>query len=217
MAKFPVDIQPFRDMIDGMRSDLIKKRYNTFDELYKYCYRVAGTVGLMTTPVMGVDPAYTGSVEAVYKAALSLGVANQMTNILRDVGEDARRGRIYLPLDELARFGISEADVLGGLAEAGRVDARWRDFMAFQVARARDYFALAEGGVDNLQEDARWPVWSALIIYRQILDSIEENGYDNFTVRAYVPKWKKFAYLPVAYLRARFPPKAGTPAGASAA
>ena len=102
VAKFPVDVQPFRDMIDGMRTDLVKQRYATFGELYKYCYRVAGTVGLMTTPVMGVDPAYTGSVEAVYKAALSLGVANQLTNILRDVGEvrqleaaggQARKGR----------------------------------------------------------------------------------------------------------------------------
>lgn len=85
--------------------DLYKPRYATFDELYEYCYRVAGTVGLMTTPVMGIDPSYKGDLSVVYKAALALGTANQLTNILRDVGEDAfERNRIYLPLT--VRVGI---------------------------------------------------------------------------------------------------------------
>ena len=90
VSKFPVDIQPFRDMVDGMRMDLVKPRYETFDELYEYCYRVAGTVGLMSMPIMGLDENYRGDLQSVYKAALSLGLANQLTNILRDVGEDAR-------------------------------------------------------------------------------------------------------------------------------
>jgi len=112
LTKFPVDIQPFRDMIGGMRMDLYKNRYENYDELYEYCYRVAGTVALMSTPIMGVDPSYKGPLEPVYKAALALGTANQLTNILRDVGEDAEtRSRVYLPLDELDQFGISENEV----------------------------------------------------------------------------------------------------------
>ncbi|KAK9825148.1 hypothetical protein WJX81_005245 [Elliptochloris bilobata] len=205
ISRFPVDIQPFRDMIDGMRMDLVKPRYDTFDELYEYCYKVAGTVGLMTTPVMGIDPTFKGPVEAVHRAALALGTANQLTNILRDVGEDAvQRNRIYVPREELAAFGISEAEVLTGMfsSTSGKIDDRWQRFMKFQIARTRGYFADAEGGIDHLDADARWPVWSALILYRQILDSIERNGYNNFTQRAYVPKWRKFASLPLAYARA---------------
>lgn len=209
VAEFPIDIQPFRDMVDGMRSDLVKSRYENYEELYEYCYRVAGAVGLMTVPVMGVDPSYKGPLEKVYRAALALGTANQLTNILRDVGEDAAtRDRIYVPLDELDAFGIRESEVLRtGLhaPSTGKMDDRWQRFMAFQISRARQCFADAEAGVDLLDAKARWPVWSALILYRQILDAVEKNGYDNFTRRAYVPKWRKMASLPVALLRAMAP------------
>lgn len=208
LTKFPVDIQPFRDMIGGMRMDLYKNRYENYDELYEYCYRVAGTVALMSTPVMGVDPSYTGPLEPVYKAALALGTANQLTNILRDVGEDAEtRSRVYLPLDELDRYGISEEEVLRGMfaPTTGKIDDRWRAFMQFQIQRARDIFAEAEAGVNLLDTDARWPVWSALILYRQILDGIEANEYNNFTKRAYVPKWRKLASLPLALMASRVP------------
>ncbi|GMH43731.1 hypothetical protein BSKO_11653 [Bryopsis sp. KO-2023] len=207
ISRYPVDIQPFRDMIGGMRMDLEKDTYETFDELYEYCYRVAGTVALMTTPVMGVDPKYKGSIEPVYRAALALGTANQLTNILRDVGEDAsERGRIYVPLEDLDRFGISEKEVLRGSLFApttGKIDDRWRNFMKFQIERARQCFADAEAGVNALDEDARWPVWSALMLYRQILDSIEANDYNNFTKRAYVQRWKKLLTLPAAFGAAR--------------
>lgn len=205
VAKYPVHIQPFRDMIDGMRMDLVKSRYSSYDELYGYCYKVAGTVALMTTPVMGINPAYNGPLAGVYSSALALGTANQLTNILRDVGEDVnQRNRIYVPLEELGRFGISESEVVGGMfaATTGKIDDRWRAFMHFQIKRTRDIFANAEAGVDQLAPDARLPVWSALILYRQILDSIEKNDYNNFTTRAYVPKWKKFLSLPRAFLRA---------------
>nr|ABY50091.1 phytoene synthase [Dunaliella salina] len=208
ISKFPLEVQPFRDMIEGMRMDLFKSRYHTFDELYEYCYRVAGTVGLMTMPVMGIDPNYKGPIDKVYKAALALGTANQLTNILRDVGEDIReRDRIYLPLDELKQFGISEEEVKAGIHKLsqGKVDERWRAFMKFQIKRAREYFQEAEDGVDYLDVKARWPVWSALILYRQILDVIEKNDYDNFSMRAYVPKSKKFASLPMALFRALVP------------
>uniref|UniRef100_A0A1D1ZPA4 15-cis-phytoene synthase n=1 Tax=Auxenochlorella protothecoides TaxID=3075 RepID=A0A1D1ZPA4_AUXPR len=208
VQRFPLHIQPFRDMIGGMRMDLEKSRYETYDELYDYCYRVAGTVGLMSAPVMGIDTQYKGPLDPVYRAALSLGTANQLTNILRDVGEDAQqRSRVYLPLDELARFGISPGEVLEGtLARApGQVDPRWAAFMRFQIERTRAVFSEAEGGIRQLSRDARWPVWSALILYRQILDAIEANGYDNFTRRAYVPKWRKLATLPSALVLAQAP------------
>jgi len=91
VSLFPLDIQPFRDMIGGMRMDLVKSRYETFDELYEYCYRVAGTVGLMSTPVMGIDCNYSGPLKPIFQSALALGTANQLTNILRDVGEDAQQ------------------------------------------------------------------------------------------------------------------------------
>lgn len=146
--------------------------------------------------------------EPVYRAALALGTANQLTNILRDVGEDLEtRNRIYVPLDELAEYGINEQDLTTGMYSKsnGRIDDRWRRFMQFQIARARQCFADAEAGVDLLDEKARWPVWSALILYRQILDAIEKNDYDNFTKRAYVPKSKKLASLPLALLKAMVP------------
>ncbi|XP_024364025.1 phytoene synthase 2, chloroplastic [Physcomitrium patens] len=201
VSKFPVDIQPFRDMIDGMRMDLVKSRYANFDELYLYCYNVAGTVGLMSVPIMGIDPESKATTQSVYNGALALGIANQLTNILRDVGEDARRGRVYLPQDELARFGLTDEDIF-----AGKVTDKWRAFMKDQIKRARMFFVEAEQSVLELDKDSRWPVWSALLLYQQILDAIEANDYDNFTKRAYVNKWKKFATLPMAYGRALLKP-----------
>ncbi|CAN0914013.1 Phytoene synthase, chloroplastic [Linum grandiflorum] len=201
VSKYPVDIQPFKDMIEGMRMDLRKTRYNNFDELYLYCYYVAGTVGLMSVPVMGIDPESNASTESVYNAALALGIANQLTNILRDVGEDARRGRIYLPQDELRKAGLSDEDIF-----KGKVTDKWRSFMKGQIKRARMFFDEAEKGVGELNGASRWPVWASLLLYRQILDAIEANDYDNFTKRAYVGKAKKFASLPVAYGKALMGP-----------
>nr|ADW08475.1 phytoene synthase [Lilium lancifolium] len=194
VLKFPVDIQPFKDMIEGMRMDLKKSRYKNFDELYLYCYYVAGTVGLMSVPVMGIAPESRASTESVYNGALALGIANQLTNILRDVGEDARRGRIYLPLDELAQYGLSEDDIF-----RGKVTDKWRSFMKNQIKRARMFFSEAEKGVTELSQASRWPVWASLLLYSQILDEIEANDYNNFTKRAYVSKMKKLMSLPMAY------------------
>ena len=112
LERFPQDIQPYLDMIEGQRMDLTWTRYPTFKDLRLYCYRVAGTVGLMTEGVMGIDQAYTTApwshVPNTSDAAVALGIANQLTNILRDVGEDRGRGRIYLPQEDLERFGYSE-------------------------------------------------------------------------------------------------------------
>ncbi|KAK9735177.1 hypothetical protein RND81_04G188700 [Saponaria officinalis] len=196
VAKFPIDIQPFKDMIEGMRMDLRKSRYKNFDELYLYCYYVAGTVGLISVPVMGIAPKSKATTESVYNAALALGIANQLTNILRDVGEDARRGRVYLPQDELAQAGLSDEDIF-----AGRVTDKWRSFMKKQIKRARTFFDEAERGVAELSPSSRWPVWASLLLYRQILDEIEANDYNNFTKRAYVSKAKKLLALPFAYAK----------------
>ncbi|GFQ03426.1 phytoene synthase chloroplastic [Phtheirospermum japonicum] len=201
VTKFPVDIQPFKDMIEGMRMDLWKSRYKNFDELYLYCYYVAGTVGLMSVPIMGIAPESQATTESVYNAALALGLANQLTNILRDVGEDARRGRVYLPQDELAQAGLSDEDIF-----AGKVTDKWRNFMKKQIQRARKFFDDAESGVTELSAASRWPVWASLLLYRQILDEIEANDYNNFTRRAYVSKPKKILALPMAYAKALVPP-----------
>lgn len=203
LQRFSLDIQPFRDMIEGQRMDLERSRYQTFEDLMLYCYRVAGTVGLMSTVVMGVDeetsrgpweqePPYVPTQEAI-----ALGIANQLANILRDVGEDARRGRIYLPLEDLALFEYTEDDLFKGV-----VDDRWRALMRFQIQRARKYYAEAAYGIRFLNSSARWPVWSSLLVYSGILDAIEANDYDVFTKRAYVPGWRKFLHLPVAMMKA---------------
>ncbi len=205
LERFPLEITPFRDMIAGQRMDLCRSRYETFEELYEYCYRVAGTVGLMSTAVMGVDTSgYAAPWQRYHKPyiptkeAIALGIANQLTNILRDVGEDAHRGRIYLPEQDLARFNYTEKDLLNGV-----VDERWRQFMQFQIERARKFFIQAETGLRFLIPDARWPVWSALMLYEQILDAIERNRYDVFSKRAYVSTPRKLLSLPVAWLRAQ--------------
>ncbi len=205
LSQYPLDIQPFRDMIAGQRMDLYRSRYETFEELKLYCYRVAGTVGLMSMAVMGVaQPDYKApwdqeqNFEIPTEEAIALGIANQLTNILRDVGEDARRGRIYLPLEELALFNYTQEDLLQGV-----VDDRWRELMRFQIQRARKFYTLAERGIRALNPDIRWPVWSALLLYSKILDEIERNQYDVFTQRAYVPTRRKLFCLPVALLRSK--------------
>ena len=199
LTRFPQSINPYLDMIEGQRMDLNKTRYATFDELEIYCYRVAGTVGLMTQGVMGIDPAYTtapwSQAPDPSEAAIALGVANQLTNILRDVGEDRGRGRIYLPQEDLKRFNYSEADLMAGV-----VNSQWKELMSFQLQRAREWFAKSEAGVRWLSGDARWPVWTSLRLYRGILNAIERLDYDVFNNRAYVSRLAKIAELPLSYL-----------------
>jgi phytoene synthase len=200
--RFPQPEQAYLDMIEGQRMDVCKHRYATFAELELYCYRVAGTVGLMSQAVMGLDPAYTSAPWSEKpdpsKAAVALGIANQLTNILRDVGEDRSRGRIYLPQDEMKHFGYDEADLL-----AGTVNDNWRALMAFQLARAREWFARSEEGVRWLSADARWPVWTSLRLYRGILDVIERQNFDVFNRRAFVPTAGKLLDLPLSYVLAQ--------------
>ena len=202
LERFPQGIQPYLDMIEGQRMDLTWTRYPRFEDLRLYCYRVAGTVGLMTQGVMGVDGAYTSAPWSdcpdPSDAAVALGIANQLTNILRDVGEDRGRGRIYLPQEDLERFGYSEDDLM-----AGRLNTAWRELMIFQLQRAREWFSRSEAGVRWLSRDARWPVWTSLRLYRRILDAIERIDYDVFNGRACVSRFSKFADLPRSFVLAQ--------------
>ena len=204
IKRFPIDIQPFRDMIAGQGMDLYRSRYQTFEELKLYCYRVAGTVGLMSNAVLGIGNCNSGvpwETDQGYvptQEAIALGIAMQLTNILRDVGEDAQRGRIYLPLEDLAAFDYTEQDLLAGVN-----DERWKAIMAFQIKRARKYYQEAEKGIKYLIRDSRLPVWASLMLYQGILDAVERNNYDVFQKRAFVPKGMKLALLPIAWLRAQ--------------
>ena len=202
LERFPQSIQPYLDMIEGQRMDLTWTRYPRFDDLRLYCYRVAGTVGLMTQGVMGLDQAYSSAPWSdrpdTSDAAVALGIANQLTNILRDVGEDRGRGRIYRPLEDLEHFGYSEDDLM-----AGRINQAWKDLMAFQLSRARAWFDRSEAGVRWLSRDARWPVWTSLRLYRGILDVIERHDYDVFNKRAYVGKLNKLLDLPRSFVLAQ--------------
>jgi phytoene synthase len=187
-------VQPFEDMVKGMVMDLDQNRFDTFDELYVYCYRVAGTVGLMVLPIMGCSEDST--LEEALEPALALGVALQLTNILRDVGEDRARQRIYLPREDLERFGVSEQSLLKGVK-----DENYVRMLKFQIARARDWYMRAEAGIPMLSEDARLPVRASLDMYSSILKKIEDNAYDNFNKRAYTPKWQKLLTVPYSYFK----------------
>ena len=202
IEKYPQSIQPYLDMIDGQRMDLNKFRYKDFDELKLYCYRVAGTVGLMTQNVMGIDSAYTSAPWSAMpdpsEAAIALGIANQLTNILRDVGEDRHRGRIYLPQVDIEKFNYSEEELL-----QGKINKQWKALMNFQLTRAREWFQKSEDGIKWLSSDARWPVWTSLRLYRGILDSIERLDYDVFNNRAFVKNSVKALEIPISFLISR--------------
>lgn len=197
--KYPnLPIEPFVDMIRGMLMDipdLGQERYETFDELHLYCYRVAGTVGLMSMPIFGCAKGFTE--KEAKEPALSLGVAFQITNILRDVGEDAvKRGRVYLPREDMEKFGVTEEQIC-----AQRLDDNYIALMKYQIDRARMYYERAKRGVPMLSEVSRLPVQSSLDCYGKILDKIEENGYDTLTKRAYVSKQEKMFEIPFSWYR----------------
>jgi len=176
VQRFGIPMRPALDLLRGARMDVTIQRYATFEDLCEYCYRVASTVGLLVMPVLGT---LTPDAE---RYGVALGRAMQMTNILRDVGEDARMGRIYLPAEDLLRFGCAESAILRGI-----VDEPFVALMRFQIARVRELYAQAEPGIALLAPESRYTVRLALSLYREILDRIEANRYDVFTRRAYVP------------------------------
>ena len=179
-------------LMEGVMSDLTKKRYNTFSELYDYSYKVASVVGLMTSEVFGYHD------KKALDHAVDLGIAMQLTNILRDVGEDLSRGRIYLPAEDLDRFGLTESDLF-----SGDLSQEFTDMMRFQVQRAREYYKSADKGIQMLNRDSRLPVCLARENYSRILTKIEENGYQVFNRRAYLNSTEKLSMVPRVMMQLR--------------
>ncbi len=174
--KFNIPVDHFYDLIRGMEMDLIKTRYETYEELYRYCYLVASTVGLMCRQIFG----YRNDSTRDY--AVNLGIALQLTNILRDIKEDARRGRIYIPAEDLRLFGYTEEDLL-----ACRYTPEFVNLMRFECDRASKYFDIARAALGN--EDKRFffaarIMWS---IYAHTLQRIKRSNYNVFERRISVP------------------------------
>lgn len=191
-ANFNIPRRYAEQLLDGVTTDLVHTRYETFSELAQYCYGVASTVGLMAMHIVG----YEGHKALPY--AIKLGVALQLTNILRDVQEDWENGRLYLPLEELRMFNLDEADIA-----RGEVDDRWRAFMRFQIRRARQLYAEALPGIAMLGESGRFAIAAAAELYRAILDNIEANDYDVFSRRAHTTKREKLMSLPGIWWRSK--------------
>lgn len=190
--KYQVPTRYAEQLILGVGQDLLQTRYETFSDLANYCYGVASTVGLMSMHIIGFND------DEAIPYAVKLGVALQLTNILRDVAEDWQRGRVYLPQEELEAFGLSEADIA-----RGRVNDRWRKFMKYQIDRARALYDEAWPGIGMLAPEGRLAIGAAAEFYRAILDDIEAHDYDVFSRRAYVSKWGKVRRLPGLWWRTR--------------
>lgn len=181
VMKFRIPAEYFLDLLRGVEMDLTRKRYETFEELLDYCYCVASVVGLMMAKVFGVTD------EGALRAAADMGTAMQLTNILRDVREDHLMGRVYLPAEDLERFGVTES-----MLESGIVNDEFRALMRFEIARARGYFKRGEEGLPLIPESASRFCASLMgKTYERILGRIERQGYDIFSGRAYVPASEK--------------------------
>lgn len=191
MRRYRVPLEPLLELLDGVALDLDPVAMRDFPSLHEYCRLVAGGVGLMLGPVLGAAP------DALEQHGVKLGVAMQLTNVLRDVAEDLDAGRVYLPADELARYGLSLADL-----ERRRTTPALREFMRFQVDRARDYFTAGDAVVGAFPPDgSRLAVRLLQRTYAGILDAIEEMDYDVFRGRAYVSFPRKLAILGRALIR----------------
>ena len=190
LARYHIPRHYALQLIDGVARDLTQSRYQTFEELTTYCYGVASTVGLMSMFIVG----FKNSEAIPY--AIKLGVALQMTNILRDVGEDYRNGRLYLPREELAFYGIHEKDI----AE-GRVTENWRQFMKFQIERTRQLYDESWEGVKMLEREGQLAIGAASIFYQGILNEIEKNDYNVFSKRANLSALGKVSKVPALWFK----------------
>ena len=169
---FQIPPRYFMEILDGVESDLVKTRYTNFGELREYCYRVASAVGLICIKIFGYDdPRAT-------EYAIDMGIALQLTNILRDIKEDAGRDRIYIPQDELAEFGYTEYDL-----KRGAVDARFTSLMTFQVERARSYYERSRPLFDLIEPESQTCIRVLHAAYAAILDRIEQSEFDVFSRR----------------------------------
>lgn len=180
IKRFNIPLHHFQDLIKGMEMDLIKHRYDTFEDLALYCYRAASTVGLICTEIFGYKH------EEAKEYAVNLGIALQLTNIMRDVAGDAKKGRIYLPKEDLARFGYSEKELLENV-----YNENFKRLMEFEAQRARNYFATA---IQHLSEEDKPLFIAALImqeIYFRLLQDIEQEQFNVFSKKIRVSTFKK--------------------------
>lgn len=190
IRQFEIPIELPLDLIDGVAMDIEFTPFETFDELYVYCYKVASVVGLMTAEIFGY------SRKEALQHAIDLGIAMQLTNILRDIGEDIGRNRIYLPLEELRRFGYSREEFM-----QRTMNGRFIELMKFQIERARSYYASSDKGIPMLSRQSRLAVGISSRNYADILKAIEQNGYDVFHRRAYRSFYQKISTLPSIWLK----------------
>lgn len=178
--RYHIPQELFEEIITGVQMDLIHRRYATFGDLYKYCYQVASVIGLITIEIFG----YKG--EQAKAHAIDLGLAMQLVNILRDVKEDAGRDRIYLPREDLQRFGLADQDVLDS-----RVDHRFVELMRFEAARARAYFRQGARLIPMVSPEARACPATLSALYSRLLRRMEINNWEVFSQRVSLPTIEK--------------------------
>jgi 15-cis-phytoene synthase len=176
VRRFGIPAEYFHEMIDGVLGDLEPRRFDSFTQLYRYCYQVASVVGLTCLYIFGFDT------RSALPLAEKCGVAFQLTNILRDVREDLDRGRIYLPAEDLRRFAVTEADLRSG-TRAIRDKAALLGLMRFEAARARAYYDESRPLLDLIHPRSRRSLWALIAIYSRLLERIEARNYDVFTRR----------------------------------
>lgn len=193
---YSIPARYFHWIIDGAEMDLDIFQYETFEDLYRYCFHVASAVGLVCLQIFGF------SEERALKYAEQCGVAFQITNILRDIKEDADMGRIYLPAEDLRRFGYTPDDLRRGI-----LDERFRGLMAFEEKRAREYYAEARNLVPLVEEASRPALWAMIQIYQRILDRIAQRHYDVFRAPVHLGGAEKTA-IALQALAMRFSRKA---------
>jgi len=182
ITRFGIPIDYFHQLIDGAAMDLATERYDSFDQLYDYCYKVASVVGLVCIHVFGFDA------PEAKKHAEYCGIAFQLTNILRDLGEDASMGRVYLPDEDLWAFGYSADELTRGVR-----NDRFVRLMSFEVGRARCYYNAALPLVGMVHESGRPGLCAMIEIYSRILDKIERSGYDVFANRISLSATRKLS------------------------
>jgi phytoene synthase len=180
VRRFGIPHEYFRAMIDGVASDLQPRHMETFDELYRYCYQVASVVGLTTIHIFGFDT------PSALPLAEQCGIAFQLTNILPDIREDAERGRLYLPAEDLRRFGVSEEDLRSG----NRSEAVLR-LLRFEAGRAREYYRQSRPLLDLIHPRSRPSLEALVTIYSRLLDRIEQRDFDVFTTRVRLSAMEK--------------------------
>ena len=196
VKRYNIPRSVFDDLITGMEDDLYNNRYRTFDELYVYCYRVASVVGLMCIEIYGYDD------PRARKFAESWGIFMQLTNVLRDVGEDIQRNRVYLPLNELEANGITEPELNGDVV----LNTSWEPYIHHYAKRARTYLDEAKQLLPLLPRRTRYSPAAMIAFYDKILKQIERQQGDVFTMRVKLNKFQKLTLAAAVYLRHRFIP-----------